>query len=113
MARKQITPTKVEMARLPKLYATEKTPCEEKLAVLKFFDPCGRGTWYAVEGQEEEGDLCLFGWVASPLGPDCDEWGYFSLNELASVRNRLGLGIERDMHFRPTPIEKLIKLHGG
>ena len=111
MARKQITPTKVELTRLPKLYATEVVPLADKVAVLKFFDPCGRGTWYAVEGQAEEGDLCLFGWVASPLGPDCDEWGYFSLNELASVRNRMGLGIERDMHFRPTKVSEVMKQH--
>jgi hypothetical protein len=27
-----------------------------------------------------------------------DEWGYFSLAELESVKEPLGLGIERDLH---------------
>ncbi len=97
--------TKEVLKKLPKLYATEETPAEEKLAVVKFFDPCGRGTWYGVE---YDGEDTFFGYVVSPLGPDCDEWGYFSLAELASVKNRLGLGIERDLYWRPTPMSKVL-----
>jgi hypothetical protein len=29
------------------------------------------------------------------------EWGYFSLAELTAARGRLGLPIERDLHFTP------------
>ena len=112
MKRKQITPTKAQMALLPKLYATEKVKTADKVAVLKFFDCAGRGTWYAVEGEEQNGDLLCFGWVASPLGSDCDEWGYFSFNELASVTNRLGLPLERDTHFQPTKLSEILKQHG-
>ena len=90
---------------LPKLYATEDVPSNEKVAVAKFFYPCGRGTWYATEF---DGEDTFFGYVVSMLGTDCDEWGYFSLSELESVKGPLGLGIERDIAFRPTKIAEII-----
>ncbi len=96
--------TKEIKRSLPLLYATEGISCEEKMVQLKLFDPCGRFTFYAVEF---DGEDTLFGYTVSPLGPDCDEWGYASLSELASVRNRLGLGIERDIHFRPCAFSEI------
>lgn len=101
-----LLPKEIE-ERLPKLYSTEQVPAEEKIAVVKFFFPAGRGTWFAVEGQREENNgYTFFGFVVSPLGPDCDEWGYFSLSELESVEVR-GLRIERDEFFRPTRFSDL------
>ncbi len=91
---------------LPPLYGQEKEL--DPIAYVKFFDPTGRGTWY---GLEFDGKDRFFGWVASPLGADCDELGYFLLSELASVRCRFGLGIERDLHFKPTPLSKVKLLH--
>ena len=101
--------TKALQAALPPLYSGDNIPLEEKVAVAKFFDPCGRGTWFVFEGGPEGGDVIFFGYVVSPLGPDCDEMGNFSLNELASVKNRFGLGIERDLHFTPTKMGELLK----
>lgn len=111
--------TKAIEKTLPKLYSMEKVKDEEKVAVLKFFDPCGRFTLYVVEGEREktfdhhneavEGeDFRFFGYCVSPLGPDCDEWGYMNLSEIASVHNRLGLGIERDLYFKPAKVSELI-----
>jgi Protein of unknown function (DUF2958) len=108
MGRRQLTPTKPQLKRLPRLYATENVPLEEKVAVIKFFDPSGRGTWYAIEGQPEGDDLMFFGWVESPLGSDMDELGYFSFNEMVTVKNRWGLSLERDQHFTPTRLGDLI-----
>jgi hypothetical protein len=116
----------IEIAkRLPGHCATEDVPDDRKLAVAKFFHPMGRGTWYAVEASvrfegddveyaprdvldrlDDAEDVVFFGYVVSPLGPDCDEWGYFSLRELERVRVR-GLGIERDIHWRPQTIPEL------
>jgi hypothetical protein len=84
---------------LPKLYETEKVKTEDKILVVKFFYPAGRGTWYGVEF---DGEDRFFGYCVSPLGPDCDEWGYFSLQELQSVRGKFGLKIERDINWTPT-----------
>jgi hypothetical protein len=33
------------------------------------------------------------------------EAGYIDLNELATARGRMGIGIEIDMHFKPQTIE--------
>lgn len=50
--------------------------------------------------------LC-FGWVEGFE----KEWGYFSLDELAEARGPLGLPIERDLHFVPTPRSILLEKH--
>lgn len=92
---------------LPKLYATDGVPLEEKIAVCKFFGG-GRGTWYVFEGNPEGEEIEFFGYVVSPLGPDCDEQGYFTLSELKSLRFQFGLGIERDLHFKPQPMGPLL-----
>jgi hypothetical protein len=102
---------------LPALYATEKS--ENKQAVVKFFNPCGAGTWYAVEASakladgsevaltdkkaKDAIDVLFFGKVC---GLGSDELGYFSMNELQSVRLPFGLKIERDMYFDATPIDQ-------
>ena len=102
--------TKALEKKLPELYATEGTPVEEKKAVVKFFDPTGRGTWYGCEYDKED---TFFGYWVSPLGSDCDEWGYFSLAELKSVRGKMGLGIERDLHWDSnTPMGKVLGTTG-
>ena len=64
--------------------------------LVKFFNPCGAATWLATELQED--DDTLFG--LADLGFGTPELGYFSLNEIASVRLPFGLGIERDLDFQ-------------
>lgn len=87
--------------KLPPLYAGQDVPADKKIAHLKIFDPCSRWTWFATEF---DGVDVMFGFVRSGLGRDCDEWGYFSLEELRSVRNKLGLRLERDLHWTPGPV---------
>lgn len=99
--------TKTIEKKLPKLYSTEDVPTQDKVVVAKFFDPTGRGTWYAVEGERQGDDFLCFGFTKSPLGEDCDEWGYFSMNELQAARGHLGLGMERDIHFQPTKFSEI------
>jgi len=84
---------------LPALYTNDgKDPNEVKVP-LKIFDPSGRFTYYATEF---DGEDTLFGFVCSPLGPDCDELGYMSLNEIQETRGAFGLEMERDIHWDPT-----------
>jgi hypothetical protein len=87
--------TKEIEAKLPKLYATEGTEAEEKIIVVKFFNPTGAGTWYAVEGERDGDDFRFFGLVDLHER----EWGYFMLSELQEYRGRFGLKIERDLYF--------------
>jgi len=65
--------------------------------VLKLFNPTGAGTWYLYE---KEDDDIYWGFVN--LGdPEMSECGTVSMSELMAFRGRFGLGIERDMHFKP------------
>ncbi len=57
-------------------------------------------TWYVLEF---DGKDTFFGVVHN--GSEF-EYGYFSLSELKSVRGLFGLGVERDMYFDSTTIEK-------
>ena len=42
-----------------------------------------------------------------------EEWGYFVLSELESIRGPGGLTIERDLHFRPGPFSQVIAAFRG
>jgi hypothetical protein len=78
-------------ARLPALYAQEAEA--EPTVYAKFF--MLGWTWFVTEGSEQDGDFLFFGYV---VGLE-SEFGYFLLSELESVRNGLGLGVERDLYF--------------
>lgn len=77
--------------------------------VVKYFNPYGSGTWYVLEAEKQEnGDYLCFGYVESPITPEFDEYGYFSIKELESLeipfRNSEGevvfVGkIERDLYI--------------
>jgi len=67
----------------------------DPIVVVKFFNPVGIGRWYATEYNPEE--KVFFGYV-SLFEDHNDEWGYFSLEELQSIKGQFGLGIERDLH---------------
>lgn len=94
--------TKAILAKLPKLRSTsEKEACDVPV-IFKLFTPWGSGTWYVTEGEQEGDDFMLFGYVTGLGG---DELGYFSLNELMSIKGPAGLRIERDRHFEGTLAE--------
>jgi hypothetical protein len=62
--------------------------------VVKLFTPDAPCTWLLTE---LDSDGLLFG--LCDLGMGEPELGYVSLIELQSVRGKLGLPIERDLHF--------------
>lgn len=78
---------------------------DDPLVITKLFFPIGSATWHIVAGDRtDDGDMQLFGFV--DLGGGNPEWGYISLRELAAVRVH-GLGVERDLSFRPVLASKL------
>lgn len=96
--------TKEIEAKLPRLYSNESNP--DPVAVVKFFTPWSNWTWYATEGERH--DDAGGGWLFFGLVKGLEEaLGYFQLAELESVRGPFGLRIERDLHFRPTPLSEL------
>lgn len=77
---------------------------KDPLVVAKFFNPTGAGTWYATEYEPES--KMFFGYV-SIFGDWNDEWGYFSLEELESLKGPFGLGVERDLYFVSKPFSQI------
>lgn len=74
----------------------------DQLVVAKFFDPCSQWTWYLMN-QDPNDPNYLWGIVK---GFEIEE-GSFSLNELSTFKNKFGLGIERDMYFRPKSAKEI------
>ena len=76
----------------------------DPVVIAKYFDPTGAASWWVTEF---DGKDHLFGYATLGFGPECDEWGYMSLNELQTTKGRVGLGMERDLHCgTPKPISE-------
>lgn len=109
--------TKELLKRFQEVGQQEDNP--DPLVIARYFWPYGSGTWYATEYDPKI--KTFFGYV-SLFGDHCDEWGYFSLEELEQVlpvklsvdsQNIEGTGqLERDLHFTEKPISDAWK-HDG
>jgi hypothetical protein len=64
--------------------------------VAKLFTQYGAATWLISEADPDDPNR-LFG--LCDLGLGSPELGYVSLAEITSVKGRLGLTVERDLHF--------------
>ena len=86
--------------KLPPFGTTERD--KNAKAIVKFFNPCGAGTWWAFEFNHEE--RVFFG-VAEIHER---EMGYFSLDELKDYVGPAGLGIERDLYYEPQTMAEIM-----
>jgi hypothetical protein len=99
--------TKEIINQFEKQGKVDELPSEKAKVICKFFNPTGNGTWYAIEYDSTQ--RMFFGFVDLGI-KDCEEFGYFSLDELESLKvPPFGLGIERDMHFKPIKVSELKK----
>lgn len=73
-------PSRARLDKIPKLYATEKVPLQDKLIHLHFF--IAGSDWYVCEFDGQD----LF-WGYAILNGDYEmaEWGYFSFSELREL----------------------------
>ena len=86
-----------QLSALPDLYTQESAT--DPLCLIKLFTPDSNWTWYIIECSHNDHSTC-FGYV---MGLE-DELGYFSLLEIESIRGKLGLRVEVDSSFTPTPL---------
>jgi len=84
------------LSDIPDLYATEGET--NPLCYVKLFTPDSNWTWYIIEFSKADRNTC-YGYVQGLES----ELGYFTLEELESIHGPLGLAIERDFSFTPTP----------
>lgn len=89
---------------IPALYESEDQ--KDPLCHIKLFTPDANWTWYVIEFSKANQDIC-YGYVQGLE----NELGYFSLNELRSIKGSLGLAVERDVLFKPTPLSQIKKSH--
>lgn len=62
--------------------------------VVKFFNPMGSATWLITELFDDNDTL----YGLCDLGFGTPELGTVSLSELQTIKNQMGLGIERDLY---------------
>ena len=79
---------------------------KEATVVVKYFNPCGKGTWLIIEAEkQDDGDWLLYGY--------CNlfewEWGYLWLSELESVELPYGLTIERETYNTKKKVKDYFK----
>ncbi len=100
-------PTNEELAKVPAFYSSEETPLKEKIIHMHFF--IGGCDWYAAEYSPEE--KSFFGFAILNNDLEMAEWGYFSLEELSSLKVSF-VEVDRDLHWNPKracEIEKICK----
>jgi hypothetical protein len=97
--KKMMMLTKANKKSLPALYSQDGKG-KDAIAQVKFFTPDSNLTWYASEYDPES--RLFFGLVSGFE----KELGYFSLDEIETVRGPLGLHIERDRYFRPATLRE-------
>jgi hypothetical protein len=87
--------------------AQQKGQVEDWYPVVKLFTPDAGATWLLTELDPDDPNIA-FG--LCDLGLGFPELGYVSLAELEEVRGRLGLPVERDLHFQAKkPISEYAK----
>lgn len=86
---------------LPPLYSQENE--KDPIIQVRLFLPMHSWQWYPIE-YNRESKIC-FGYV---YGLE-NELGYFSLDELNSLKDTLGIGVDVDLNFKPTPLSQIKK----
>ena len=97
----KLIPVKL-VADIPDLYETDGSL--NPICYIKLFTPDSNFTWYVIELSKSDLNTC-YGYVQGLES----ELGYFSLEELESIHGPLGLKIERDLSFTPTPFATIKK----
>ena len=90
------------LSDIPDLYKTEGET--NPMCHVKLFTPDSNFTWFIIELSKADAKTC-YGYVQGLES----ELGYFSLEELESIHGPLGLAIERDLSFTPTPFVTIKK----
>ena len=85
------------------LYSTDGQGQDAKI-IVKFFNPCGSGTWLITEAEKQpDGDYLLYGYCHIQEW----EWGYVLLSQLQNLRLPWGMSIERDLYAKGTVAQNI------
>jgi DUF2958 family protein len=84
---------------VPALNTTEHA--RDPLVHVKLFTPDAGWRWYITEYDPKQRLVAAFMPGAE------DEWDEISLNDLATLRGPMGLAVERDLFWQPTPLSRV------
>ena len=101
-------PNQEQLARIPRLYATEGQPLEDKLIYLHFF--IGACDWYI---SEFDGQDIFWGFAILHEDYENAEWGYISFSELKAI-SIYNVEIDCNLHWKIRPareVKKIAKAH--
>lgn len=95
---------------LPTLGATSEIQAKELIAKVRLFCPYSPYTCYLIEYDNN----ARVGYAMATLDGGYWEFGTISIQELEEIRLFDGLvkAIERDLHFKPTPLGEIEELQG-
>ena len=96
--------------KLPPIHGQEHLG-DEAIIHCKFFTPDSGWTWWVLEGGpvlDDDGDETDFEFFGLVEGFE-QEYGYFVLSELESIKGPMGLNIERDKWWKPQPVKNVKK----
>ena len=76
---------------------------DEAIVIAKFFLTSSSFTFYMIEGSVEEqtGYGIIIGFDNKA------EYGYISLQEMQTIRNSFGLGVERDLYVKSCKVSEI------
>lgn len=97
-------PTKKQLEKIPKLYATEEIKAADKIIVMHFF--IGGCDWYIAEF---DGEDTFFGYAILNSDTQNAEWGYVNLSELKNLKVH-GIEIDRELNWTPKKASKIPKI---
>jgi len=101
--------TQEVLDRLPSNDDTAELGIDDLTVQVKFFNPTGAATWYVYSYDPDSG----IGYGLCDLGMGYPELGAVSIPELQAFKGMFGLGIERDIHFKPTALSTLMEKVGA
>lgn len=90
-----------KLSRFP--FGSQEGKGLDACVIVKYFNPCGAGTWLITEAEkQEDGDWLFFGYCHIHEW----EWGYVSLKELEEIQLPYGHRIERDLYFTAVTVKE-------
>ena len=97
-------PTTKQLKKIPKTYATDSIAPADKLIFMHFF--IGGCDWYVAE---YDGEDLFFGYAILNNDYEMAEWGYFSFNEMKSIKVGF-VEIDFDLHWETRRASEVAKI---
>lgn len=80
----------------------DQSKSQNPLFVMRIYNPIGAQSWYVSEYDEESGRYACF-----VKGTYSDQWSWFSIRDIVSIKNLLGIEMKLDLNFKEKTFDEL------